>query len=100
MKAHVKRGDEVMMIAGNAKGKRACVLQIITRTQRVLLEAAEEDSEGRRWINPVKKHQKGTQDNPSGGIIEQEAPIHISNVMKIERYKKRKKRKDPKSSSI
>lgn len=90
MKAHVKRGDEVVVISGNAKGKRARVLQVMKGIQKVLLEAAEEDSEGKRWINPVKKHQKGTQDNPNGGIIEQEAPIHISNIMKIERYKKRK----------
>lgn len=86
MKTQIKSGDQVVVIAGNARGKRARVLQVLTKQQRVLLEAIEEDTEGKRWINPIHKHEKGTQDNPQGGIVEREASIHISNVMPAGRY--------------
>ena len=86
MKSIIKAGDQVVVIAGNAAGKRAKVLQVLPKRQRVLLEALEEDAQGKRWINPIYKHEKGTQDNPKGGIVQREAPIHISNIMLADRY--------------
>jgi large subunit ribosomal protein L24 len=92
MKTHVKTGDEVVVIAGNARGKYGKILQVFPKKNQVLLEALTEDKEGKRWINVMKKHEKKTQDNPDGSIVEREAPIHISNVMKAERYKAKRKK--------
>ena len=67
----IKRDDEVIVLAGKDKGKRGKVLSVNTETNRVLVEG----------VSIVKKHQKP---NPAlgiaGGIIEKEAPIHVSNV--------------------
>lgn len=96
MKSHVKAGDEVVVITGNARGKRAKVLQVQLNKQKVLLEALSEDDNKERWINPISKHEKGNANNPSGQIARREAPIHISNVMKAERYDaKRSKKAEP-----
>ena len=100
MKLHVKAGDEVVVIAGNARGKRAKVLQVQTKKQRVLLEALEKDEKGERWINPIIKHEKGSAQNPQGKIITREAPIHLSNVMKAERYDAKKQKREELLSSV
>jgi large subunit ribosomal protein L24 len=67
----IRKGDEVVVISGRDKGRRGSVVSIVS-DERVLVEG----------INMVKKHQKP---NPmrgvSGGILEKEAPIHVSNVM-------------------
>ena len=79
MKTRIKTGDTVVVISGDEKGKRAAVLQVLPQKNRVLLEG----------INMVKKHQKETsQDGTSkeGGIVEREAPIHMSNVMLASRW--------------
>lgn len=73
---HIKTGDEVMVIAGNEKGKRGEVLKTFPKENRVIIEG----------INIAHKHQQPTQDMPQGGIVEQEAPIHSSNVMLICEY--------------
>jgi large subunit ribosomal protein L24 len=71
MKKHIKTGDEVVVIAGNSRGNRAKVLSISLSNDRVLVEG----------INKHKHFEKKTEQNPKGGIVERESPIHISNVM-------------------
>lgn len=71
---HVKKGDKVQVISGKDKGKQGEVLEAYPKTDRVLVEG----------VNVVKKHSKPSQLNPQGGIFDQEAPIHASNVMPID----------------
>lgn len=71
---HVKKGDKVQVISGKDKGKQGTILAAFPKKDRVLVEG----------INIVKKHAKPSQDNPQGGIIDQEAPIHVSNVLPID----------------
>ena len=72
IKLHVKRGDMVVAISGEdaAAGKTGKVLRVSPETQRALVEG----------FNYVKKHLRKSQDNPKGGIVEKEAPVHISNL--------------------
>ncbi len=67
----IKKGDKVIVISGEGKGKEGKVLKMYPKTSRVLVEG----------VNIIKKHTKPTQANPDGGILEFEAPIHLSNVM-------------------
>ena len=67
---HVRKGDQVVVIAGKEKGKRGRVLRLLTDKDRVLIER----------INMVKRHTKPTQRNPRGGIIEKEGSMDLSNV--------------------
>ncbi len=69
----VRKNDEVIVIAGNYKGKKGKVLKVFPKTQRIIVEG----------VNFIKRHSRPTQTNPQGGIIEKEAPIHVSNVMVI-----------------
>ena len=71
-KVHVNKGDTVYVLAGKDGGKKGKVLKVFPKESRVLVEG----------VNMVKKHKKPRQTNP-GGIINQEAPIHSSNVMLI-----------------
>ncbi|MCA1057132.1 50S ribosomal protein L24 [Rossellomorea aquimaris] len=71
---HVKKGDKVVVITGKDKGKTGTVLAAFPKKDRVLVEG----------INVVKKHAKPSQMNPQGGIISQEASIHVSNVMLLD----------------
>jgi len=74
-KIKIKRNDNVIVIAGKSKGKTGRVLRVIVDKQRVLVEGA----------GMIKKHVKpNPQAGKQGGIIEQEAPIHISNVMLVD----------------
>ncbi len=79
VKTHVKRGDLVEVITGDNRGSRGVVLHVIRkpRTVRVMVEG----------VNFIKKATRPTQDRPSGGFVEKEAPIHISNVKLVERKK-------------
>ncbi|GAB4191249.1 MAG: 50S ribosomal protein L24 [Roseiflexaceae bacterium] len=70
---HVKTGDEVLIITGKDKGKRGKIKQAMPRENRVLVEG----------LNMIKRHTKQRGPGKPGGIIEREAPIHISNVMLI-----------------
>lgn len=72
-KLHVKKDDTVIVITGKDKGKKGRVLEAYPRLNRVLVEG----------VNMVKKHARPSQDNPQGGILTQEAPIHASNVMLV-----------------
>ncbi len=69
-KLKIKRGDTVQVIAGADKGKSGKVLQVSPDAGRVLVEG----------VNLVKKHLRKSEENPQGGIVEQEAPVAISNV--------------------
>ena len=71
---HVKKGDKVQVIAGKDKGKQGTILAVFPKKERVIIEG----------INMVKKHAKPSQENPQGGILNQEAAIHVSNVMPID----------------
>lgn len=73
MKTHVKKGDEVEIISGNHKGKRGTVLSVNAGKNQVIVEGARK----------IKKATRPTEANPDGGIIEQDGPIHISNVKKL-----------------
>ena len=76
MKVHVKKGDDVVVIAGSEKGKRGKVIAVQTKKQRVIIEG----------VRMIKKHMRKSQDNPQGAIIEREGTIHISNVMAAEKF--------------
>lgn len=67
----IKKGDMVRVIAGKEKGREGKVLGFTSNGQRVLVEK----------LNMVKRHQRPTQANQMGGIVEKEAGIHLSNVM-------------------
>jgi len=71
IKLHIKKGDIVEVIAGNAKGTNGKVLTVFPDKQRAIVEGA----------NLVSKHTKPTAQYPDGGIIKKEASIHISNLM-------------------
>ena len=73
-KRKIRKDDEVIVLTGRDKGKRGAVLRVVTRTDRVLVEG----------VNVTKRHVKPTQGDPQGGIVEREAPIHISNVALID----------------
>lgn len=68
---HIKKGDNVIVISGKDRGKKGKVLQVNLESERVIVEG----------VNMVTKHQKPTQRVQQGGIIHQEAAIHVSNVM-------------------
>ena len=70
-KLHIKKGDAVFVIAGNYKGREGKVLEVIRATEKAIVEG----------VNMVKKHTKPNAAHPQGGIVEKEAPIHISNLM-------------------
>ena len=74
-KLHVKKGDNVMVIAGNNKGQSGRVLIIDREKRRAIVEG----------VNMISKHTRPNADNPKGGIIKQEAPVHISNLMLIDK---------------
>ena len=68
----IKKGDEVVVISGDHKGSKGKILQVIRAKNRVIVEG----------VNLIKKHERKTQDNPQGSIVEREASIHYSNVQK------------------
>lgn len=70
-KMRIKKGDHVVVLSGKYKGVKGRVLKAFPKTERVIVER----------VNFIKKHTRPTQQNPQGGIIERESPIHVSNVM-------------------
>jgi large subunit ribosomal protein L24 len=70
-KLHIKKGDTVLVITGNSKGQKGKVLEVNRDKDRAIVEG----------VNMVKKHTKPNSKNPQGGILEQEASIHVSNLM-------------------
>lgn len=77
----IKVGDNVKIIAGKDKGKEGKIIKILRDKDKVIVEG----------INIVKKHIKPGRTNETGGILDMEAPIHVSNVKKIEKATKSKK---------
>ncbi|MGD0538833.1 MAG: 50S ribosomal protein L24 [Verrucomicrobiota bacterium] len=81
---HVKRGDQVVVIAGTEKGKRGKIIALLTKKERVIVEG----------IKMIKRHTKKSQQHPQGAIVEREGSVHISNVMKAEVFDARASRRD------
>lgn len=69
-KLHIKKGDTVMVITGESKGQQGRVLKLVPATNRAIVEG----------VNLVSKHTKPNAENPKGGVLKQEAPIHLSNL--------------------
>ncbi|MFC2263862.1 MAG: 50S ribosomal protein L24 [Prevotella conceptionensis] len=73
-KLHIRKGDEVIVLAGDDKGRKGKVLKVLVAKQRALVEG----------VNMVSKSMKPSAKNPQGGIVKQEAPIHVSNLSLID----------------
>jgi len=69
--ARIRKGDEVVVVAGRDKGQRGKVLRVLPERNRLVVEG----------VNQMKRHSKPTQASPHGGIITKDAPLHASNVM-------------------
>lgn len=75
VKLHIKKGDMVQVIAGDDKGKKGRVIEVLNAKNRALVEG----------INIVSRHTKPNAQNQQGGIIKKEAPVNISNLMVIDK---------------
>ncbi len=75
-KFHVKKGDEVVVIAGTEKGKRGKIIEVLRSKERAIVEG----------VKMIKRHTRKNQANPQGAIVEREGSVHISNLMLAERF--------------
>ena len=73
-KFHIKKGDTVIVVAGDSKDQQGRVLEVIRKSNQAIVEG----------VNLVSKHAKPSSKNPQGGILKKEAPIHISNLMLVD----------------
>jgi large subunit ribosomal protein L24 len=73
-KLKIKKGDTVIVISGNSKGQKGKVLEIIRDNNKAIVEG----------VNMISKHTKPNNDNPQGGIVKKEAPIHLSNLLIVD----------------
>jgi large subunit ribosomal protein L24 len=73
-KLHVKKGDTVLILTGESRNQKGRVLEVDREKERAIVEG----------VNMVSKHTKPNAKSPQGGIIKQEAPIHISNLMLLD----------------
>ncbi len=73
-KMNIKKGDTVIIIAGNSKGQQGRVLEVIRKKDRAIVEG----------VNMLSKHTKASKDAPQGGIVKKEGPIHMSNLMLVD----------------
>ena len=76
MSSKIKKGDKVIVISGAEKGSSGAVLEVQAKRDRIIVEG----------VNMRKKHERKTQDNPEGAIVERELSLHISNVMLQSRW--------------
>lgn len=83
-KYHVKKGDEVVVLAGTERGKRGRVIKILADRERVIVEG----------VKLIKKHIRKNQQYPQGTILEKEGSVHLSKVMKAELYDARRARRE------
>ena len=74
--AHVKKGDEVVVIAGAEKGKRGRIIEILTNNNRAIVEGT----------HLIKKHMRKSQQHPNGAIVEKEGSVHLSNLVRAEKF--------------
>ena len=72
LKFHVKKGDDVVVLAGKEKGKHGKIIAVLPKKSRVIVEG----------LQMIKRHTRKSQQHPNGAIIEREGTIHISNVKK------------------
>ena len=86
---HVKKGDEVVVIAGTERGKRGKVIEVVRGQDRVIVEG----------VKMIKKHMRKSQTHPNGVILEREGTLHISNVMKAETFDARAARRGTTASA-
>lgn len=70
---NVRKNDTVMVVSGNSLGKQGKVLKLFPGKSRLIIEG----------VNIVKRHSRPSQKNPQGGVVQKEAPIHLSNVMVV-----------------
>ena len=75
-KFHIKKGDDVVIIAGTEKGKRGKIIEVLRSQERAIVEG----------IKMIKRHTRKSQQNPQGAIIEREGTVHISNLMRAEKF--------------
>jgi large subunit ribosomal protein L24 len=87
MKLHIKKDDRVKVIAGDSKGQIGLVLEVNYKTQRAIVEG----------VNLISKHTKPNSKNPQGGIVKQEAGIHVSNLQLVEKVKASSKKESKKT---
>ena len=73
-KLHIKKGDTVYVNAGEYKGQQGKVLEVYPSDEKALVEG----------VNMISKHTKPNADNPKGGIVKKEGPIHVSNLMLVD----------------
>ena len=88
-RARIKKDMMVTVIAGADVGRSGKVLSVNSKSDKVLVEG----------VNVRRKAQRRTPDNPQGGIVEQEAPVHISNVMPEEEYNQRRQQRGGKTKA-
>ncbi len=81
-KSFVKKGDEVVVIAGSSKGSRGKILAVFPKKERVLVEG----------VNVRKFYERKSEKNPEGAAVEREVSIHISNVMPAGRFDSKRKK--------
>lgn len=74
--AHVKKGDEVVVIAGSSRGKRGRIIAVLPKKQRAIVEGAA----------MIKRHTRKNQEHPQGAIVEREGTVHLSNLMTAAEY--------------
>jgi len=89
MKCHVKKGDEVVVLAGKERGKRGKIIAVSPKKARVIVEG----------LQLIKRHTRKSQQHPQGAIVEREGTIHISNVMKAELFDARASQATPAAAS-
>ncbi|WP_185851956.1 50S ribosomal protein L24 [Blattabacterium cuenoti] len=70
----IKKEDKVFVLSGNHKGSEGIIVKVFYKKNKAII----------RGINMIKRHTKPTPKQPKGGIVEKEAPIHLSNLKKIE----------------
>ena len=75
-KYHVKKGEEVVVLAGKEKGKRGKIIAVLPKKQRVIVEG----------VQMIKRHMRKSQEHPQGAIVEREGTIHHSNVMPADQF--------------
>jgi large subunit ribosomal protein L24 len=73
-KFHVKKGEEVVVLAGKEKGKRGKIIAVNPKKNRAIVEG----------LKMIKRHTRKSQEHPQGAIVEREGSIHVSNLMKAE----------------